>query len=142
MVCLTYKWHIRLTQWGSKSLADRGYSAIEILRYYYGDSVYINIADEISGIPASWPGYNLDIGATGSKVAFLQEELNAISRNYPAIQTVDVDGIYGEDTAESVAMFQEIFSLPITGITDYSTWYKISQIYVGVTQIAELTPRR
>lgn len=127
-----------MTQWGSKSLADRGYSAIEILRYYYGDSVYINSADEISGIPASWPGYDLDIGSSGSKVAFLQEELNAISRNYPAIPTVDVDGIYGENTADAVMIFQRIFNLPQTGVTDYSTWYKISQIYVGVTQIAEL----
>lgn len=131
-------WHIRLTQWGSKSLADKGYSAIEILRYYYGDSVYINSADEISGIPASWPGYELDIGSSGSKVAFLQEELNAISHSYPAIPTVDVDGIYGENTADAVMTFQRIFNLPQTGVTDYSTWYKISQIYVGVTQIAEL----
>lgn len=131
-------WHIRLTQWGSKSLADKGYSAIEILRYYYGDSVYINSAEEISGIPASWPGYELDIGSSGSKVAFLQEELNAISHNYPAIPTIDVDGIYGENTADAVMTFQKIFNLPQTGVTDYSTWYKISQIYVGVTQIAEL----
>ena len=44
-----------MTQWGSKYLADQGYSTIEILRYYYGSSMYINTADEISGVPASWP---------------------------------------------------------------------------------------
>ena len=50
-----------MTQWGSKSLGDQGYSAIQILRYYYGDNMYINTAEAISGIPASWPGYNLEI---------------------------------------------------------------------------------
>ena len=30
--------------------------------------------------------------------------------------------------------------LPQTGIVDYPTWYKISEIYVGVSRIAELNP--
>ena len=30
------------------------------------------------------------------------------------------------------------FGLPETGIVDYTTWYKIQEIYVGVTRIAEL----
>lgn len=41
-----------LSQWGSKALGDQGYTAIEILRNYYGDSIYINSTDEISGIPS------------------------------------------------------------------------------------------
>ena len=45
-----------MTQWGAQSLGEQGYSAIEILRYYYGDSIYINTAVEISGVPSSWPG--------------------------------------------------------------------------------------
>ena len=57
-----------MTQWGSKSLGDQGYSPIEILRYFYGNDMYINVAEEISGIPSSWPGYDLNIGATGEKV--------------------------------------------------------------------------
>ena len=52
-----------LSQWGSKALGDQGYSEIQILRNYYGDDMYINTAEEISGIPASWPGSNLDIGS-------------------------------------------------------------------------------
>lgn len=127
-----------MTQWGSKYLGDRGYSAIEILRNFYGSNMYINTAEEISGVPASWPGYDLGIGATGAKVRQLQQQLNAISRNFPAIPKVTVDGIYGPDTAESVRVFQRVFDLPQTGVTDFSTWYKISQIYVGVTRIAEL----
>ncbi|MDD6194818.1 MAG: peptidoglycan-binding protein [Lachnospiraceae bacterium] len=126
-----------MSQWGSKSLADQGLRTIEILRYYYGNDMFINTAEEISGIPSSWPG-ELSIGSSGSKVRQLQEQLNAISNNYPAIPKVNEDGVYGPLTAESVEEFQSIFGLPVTGVVDYRTWYKISQIYVGVTGIAEL----
>lgn len=91
-----------MTQWGSKYLADQGYSTIEILRYYYGSSMYINTADEISGVPASWPGSNLEVGSTGDKVRMLQEQLNRIARNYPALPTIAVDGIYGSATKAAV----------------------------------------
>lgn len=126
-----------LSQWGSKYLGDQGYSAIEIIRYYYGNDMYINTADIISGVPSSWPGYDLGIGASGDKVRQLQTQLNRIARNYPAIPTISADGIYGPATAEAVRTFQRIFNLPQTGVTDYPTWYEISDIYVGVTRIAE-----
>jgi len=126
-----------LSQWGSMYLGQEGYSAIEIIRYYYGNDMYINTAEIISGVPSSWPGYNLNIGASGDKVRQLQTQLNRIARNYPAIPTVTADGIYGPATAETVRTFQKIFHLPQTGITDYPTWYEISEIYVGVSRISE-----
>lgn len=88
-------------------------------------------------MPSSWPGYDLTIGSSGDKVRQLQQQLNRIARNYPAIPTVSVDGIYGPRTQEAVRAFQEIFNLPVTGVVDYATWYSISNIYVGVTRIAE-----
>lgn len=127
-----------LTQWGSKALGDQGLTAIEILRYYYGDDMYINTAQEISGIPSSWPGYTLEKGASGEKVRQMQEQLRVISEAYPAIPKVEADGIYGPATAQAVEKFQSVFGLPVTGTVDYSTWYKISEIYVGVSRIAEL----
>lgn len=127
-----------LTQWGSKALGDQGLTAIEILRYYYGDDMYINTAQEISGIPSSWPGYTLEQGASGEKVLQMQEQLRVISEAYPAIPKVEADGIYGAATAQAVEKFQSVFGLPVTGTVDYSTWYKISEIYVGVSRIAEL----
>ena len=72
------------------------------------------------------------------KVEQMQEQLNAISNNYPLIPRIAVDGIYGEETQKAVEVFQDIFNLPVTGIVDYRTWYKIQEIYVGVTRIAEL----
>ena len=127
-----------MTQWGSKELGDQGYTPIEILRYFYGSDMYINTAEEISGIPSSWPGYTLENGASGAKVRQLQEQLNVIAGAYPALPKIQTDGVYGPATAEAVRKFQEIFGLPQTGTVDYRTWYKISQIYVGVSRIAEL----
>ena len=127
-----------MTQWGSKTLGDQGYSPIEILRYFYGDDMYINVAEEVSGVPASWPGYDLDIGVIGAKVRQLQEQINTISRSYPAVPSINADGIYGQRTADAVRRFQGVFGLPETGITDYPTWYKIQEIYVAVSRIAEL----
>ena len=127
-----------MTQWGSKYLGDQGYSAIEILRYFYGNSMYINTAEQVSGVPASWPRVDLQVGSRGNNVRVIQEQLNAIARNYPAIPTVTVDGIFGPETRAAVQKFQSVFNLPDTGVVDYPTWYKISEIYVGVSRIAEL----
>ena len=126
-----------LSQWGSKYLGDQGYSAIEIIRYYYGNDMYINAAQAISGVPSSWPGYDLTIGASGTKVRQIQEQLNRIAQNYPAIPKTSADGIFGSQTAAQVRAFQRIFNLPATGIVDYPTWYQISNIYVAVSRIAE-----
>ena len=127
-----------MSQWGSKYLGDQNYSALQILRNYYGSDIYINTAEEVSGIPLSWPGYTLDIGDSGTPVSTIQEQLSAIRRTYSNIPPLAIDGIYGEDTAAAVSRFQSIFDLPVTGEVDYSTWYKISQLYVALEKLAEL----
>lgn len=126
-----------MTQWGSKALGDDGFSAIDIIHYYYGSDMYVNEAEIVSGIPSSYPGYDLTIGSSGEPVITIQEQLDRIAQNYPAIPIVTVDGIFGSATAESVRAFQSIFNLPVSGIVDFPTWYKISQIYVGVSKIGE-----
>ena len=119
-------------------MGDQGYSAIEISRNFFGVNMYINSAEEISGIPASWPGNPLDIGSSGPKVRQIQEQLNVIANSYPALPKITADGIYGEATQNAIREFQKVFGLPVTGVVDYSTWYEIQEIYVGVTRIAEL----
>ncbi|MEY8355983.1 peptidoglycan-binding protein [Lachnospiraceae bacterium 54-53] len=126
-----------MSQWGSCDLGERGYTPIEILRYYYGSDMYINTAEQVSGVPSSWPGYNLTIGASGEKVQQVQEQLDTVATVYSAIPRITADGIYGPATAEAVRQFQSIFGLPVTGIIDFATWYRISHIYVGITRIAE-----
>lgn len=128
------KW---MSQWGSNTLGEQGYTAIQILRNYYGSDMYINTAEQVSGVPSSFPGFDLTIGATGEKVQQVQEQLDVIAGVYTAIPRLTADGVFGEQTAESVRQFQKIFKLPITGIIDFATWYRISHIYVGITRIAE-----
>lgn len=127
-----------LTQWGSKYLADRGYSPYSILTHFYGSNLNLAVAPKVEGIPSSYPGYSLGVGASGLPVRNLQTYLNAISNNYPAIPKVRVDGVYGTGTKNSVAAFQRIFNLYPTGVVNYPTWYKISDIYTAVSKIGEL----
>ncbi|GIM33560.1 peptidoglycan-binding protein [Paraclostridium bifermentans] len=127
----------KMTQWGSKYLGDQGYKFDEILRYYYGQNIGLQGTDMIKGVPSSFPGYTLTLWSTGESVKTIQNQLNAISKAYPALPKVDVDGIYGPKTQESVRKFQEIFRMTQTGNVDFATWYAISKIYVAVTKIAE-----
>lgn len=127
-----------LSQWGSKYLGDQGYIPYDILTYYYGNDIELTTAEQVNGSPSSYPGFDLTVGSNGESVRQIQEFLNRIAQNYPLIPKVAVDGTYGEATAEAVRVFQGIFNLPKTGVVDYATWYRISDIYVGVTRIAEL----
>lgn len=127
-----------MSQWGSKSLGDQGYSAIEILRNYYGDSIFINSTDEISGVPSSYPGTPLRVGDAGEKVRQIQKQLNVVANAYPLIPKIAEDGVFGPATEEAVKTFQRIFNLTPDGIVGFRTWYRLSEIYVGVSRIAEL----
>ena len=127
-----------MSQWGSKDLGDKGYSYLNILKNYYGQNVYLEKAKKVSGIPASFPGHNLQTGSVGNSVKTIQSQLNVISNSYPAIPKAIEDGIYGTKTGESVKAFQKIFDMPQSGIVDFSTWYKISHIYAAVKKLAEL----
>jgi hypothetical protein len=125
-----------MTQWGSKTLGDQGYSAINILRTAYGWDCYLAQAEQVRGVPSSFGGETLQSGSSGEAVRVIQTQLNAISNNYPALTKIAVDGVYGADTKRVVEKFQEVFRLPRTGMVDRATWYRISEIYVAVTKIA------
>lgn len=127
-----------LSQWGSKSLADQGLTALQILRYYYTNDLTLNAADDIEGLPISFPGYNLTLGICGEPVLYLQQMINIISNNFPAIPKIfPVDGQYNANTKRSVEIFQQTFQLPITGIVDFSTWYEISYIYIATSKMLQ-----
>lgn len=127
-----------LSQWGSKYLGDDGYTAMQILKNYYGSDIVLKEAEKVSGIPLSFPGVTLRIGSQGESVEMIQNQLNGIADNYPAIPKLIEDGIYGESTVNSVKKFQEIFNMPITGEVNFATWYKISSVYTAVKKLAEL----
>ena len=123
-----------LSQWGSQELAQQGYSAIQILKYYYGYEIVLKEAKRVQGIPLSFTGV-LRRGSRGERVRVVQSQINAIARNYPLIPRLVVDGIFGEKTEQSIRVFQEVFSLPVTGVVNFPTWYKLSDIYNAVTGI-------
>ena len=125
-----------LRQWGSKDLADQNFSALQILKHYYGSDIVLKQAETVEGIPMSFPGSTLTLGSSGESVRTIQRQLNAISNNFPAIPKVAVDGVYGEQTQAAVRKFQEIFNLPVTGDVNFSTWYEISNIYVAVENLS------
>ncbi len=127
-----------LSQWGCVDLAEAGYSAIDILRYYYGNDIYLENASRVSGVPISYPGTALRLGSVGNDVRTIQNQLNRIADNYPSINKVKEDGIFGAQTEEAVLKFQQIFNLTVDGIVGFSTWYQISNIYVAVSKLAEL----
>ena len=131
-----------MTQWGSKYLGDQGKVPYEILTHFYGTDIELTTAEQVQGSPKSYPGYDLTIGSSGTEVETIQEQLNRIAKNYPLIPKSAVDGVFGKSVQESVKVFQQVFNLPQTGVVDYATWYKISDIYVGVTRIAELRCER
>lgn len=121
-----------LSQWGSEELAGQGYSAIQILKYYYGYDIVLKEAKKVQGIPLSFTGI-VRKGSRGERVRVVQSQLNAISGNYPLIPRLIVDGIFGEKTEQSVRIFQEIFSLPVTGEVNFPTWYKLSDIFNAIS---------
>ena len=130
----------QMTQWGSKDLGDQGMDYESILKYFYGNNIVFSQANIVSGVPVSFPGFTLQLGSNNSYVRTIQNQLNAISNSYPAIEKVTEDGIFGPSTEASVKKFQEIFNLPQRGVVDFKTWYAISRIYVATTKIASLNP--
>ncbi|MDR2649747.1 MAG: peptidoglycan-binding protein [Clostridiales bacterium] len=128
-----------LSQWGSQSLAQSGYSALQILRYYYPDDVEVVETNNISDNTSSYPGYTLSFGSSGENVTLVQRYLNRIRTNFPNIPQIgSADGILGQATSNAVIAFQRQFGLPATGNVDKATWYEISRVYAAVIRLAEL----
>lgn len=129
-----------LSQWGTVPLANRGYTPYQILQYYYGNDIDIVYNAPISPNIPSYPGTPFGFGASGNEVRSIQVELNRIGTNYPAIpKIVPANGIYGESTTEAVRTFQSVFNLPVTGVVNKATWYKIKFIFTAVKHLSELT---
>lgn len=128
-----------LSQWGTVSLANEGYTPYEILQYYYGDDIDIRTDTPVMDITSSLPDRLLRLGTAGDDVRQIQIRLNRISDNYPSIPKIALpDGVFSFDTEDAVRRFQEVFSLPADGIVGKSTWYAIQFIYNAVKRLNEL----
>ena len=128
-----------LSQWGTVSLAEQGYTPYEILTYYYGDTIELINDAPVEGSEGSAPRFALQLGSTGDEVRTAQIRLNRISSNFPSIPKIlATDGIFAEDTEAAVRRFQEIFNLTPDGIIGKNTWYTIQNIYIGVKRLNSL----
>lgn len=128
-----------LSQWGTVSLAKQGKTYLEILKYYYGDDIRL-ITDTKTAEPiSSYPGVDLKLGDARESIRIIQRELNTIHKNYPLLPLINnIDVFFTVETENTVKKFQEIFNLPITGIIDKATWYKIKYIYNSVKKVYDL----
>ncbi len=128
-----------LSQWGSVSLANQGKSPLDILKYYYGNDISIKYDAPVGDAVGVYPGYPISLGSAGNPVLAIQRDLRRIRKNYPAIPDITTTlGIYDQETEDAVKKFQEVFNLPITGIVDKGTWYKIKYIYTSVKKLSDL----
>ena len=128
-----------LKQWGTVTLANQGRNALQILKYYYGNDIEIVRTSNIQSIPQSYPGSPIRQGDSGTAVFTLQRQLNRITKDYPFLGKLTVDGVFGSRMAATVRAFQKQFNLTADGVVGRQTWYKISYIYVSVKDLAELT---
>ena len=123
----------RLSQWGSVDLANRGRTALQILRHYYTSTLTLEVAPEVIGLPVSFPGFNLNLNSCGEEVLTIQNRLNRIRTHYPGIPVISpANGIYNESTRSAVQTFQRVFNLPVTGVVNFATWFRISNIFIAV----------
>ena len=128
-----------LSQWGTVELANQGLTPFEILQYYYGNNISLVKNAPVASIDASAPEIPLRKGTASDEVRQIQIRLNRISDNYPSIPKIAIpDGVFAEDTEDSVRRFQEIFSLVPDGIVGDATWYRIQLIYNAVKRLNEL----
>lgn len=126
-----------LSQWGSKDLGDKGYDALRILRYYYGNEINIYEAEVSETYPYSFTK-TLKLGDCSEDVYVLQNTLNYIRSSYPAIPKIsNPSGKFDNTTLEAVESFQKIFDLSQTGEVNYQTWYKMSYVLTAVKKLAE-----
>lgn len=76
----------------------------------------------------------------GQPIRSLQTMLQVIAEHDPSHPTVIPDGIYGPETMQAVSTFQRKHALPVTGITDQTTWEAIVAAYAPALAEVDAAP--
>ncbi len=79
-------------------------------------------------------------GSTGEKVRHLQYMLAVLSDFIPQIPSTPVDGVYGQQTKESVLAAQQYFGLPQSAVVNAATWEEIYDQYSGIENLVLRNP--
>jgi peptidoglycan hydrolase-like protein with peptidoglycan-binding domain len=95
-----------------------------------------------TAIQQTYPSSPLRLGDDSQHVLLAKTALNVISTNYPAIPAISpINTLFDENMEIAVKEFQNIFSLPVTGIIDIATWFEIGSIHSSVIRLTELAVR-
>lgn len=66
-------------------------------------------------------------------VASLQNMLRLLGFHYEFLPVIAIDGIFGEETLESVLLFQRELYPPVTGVVTQEVWSAIREEYISKT---------
>ncbi len=77
----------------------------------------------------------------GQPIRNAQSYLRRIAYEYEEIPLVIPDGIFGNQTKQSVTAFQKKFSMPQTGNIDNDTWDRILAVYGEIVE-RDMLPRQ
>ena len=127
-----------LSQWGTVPLAQRGFTPIQILHNFYPRDLIL-VSAPSGTITQSYPGTPLREGDTGPNVQRIQNQLNRVRANFPAIPVIpNPNGVFGPETTAAVRAMQRTFNLTVDGVVGRATWNRLTQLWVAVTSLAEL----
>jgi len=79
-------------------------------------------------VPGPYPGIVQRVGSRGANVEAIQRAINAVAARFPAIPTLNTDGVFGPLTEASVMAFQRIFGLNPDGAVGPLTWNKLIEV--------------
>lgn len=92
---------------------------------------------KLEEVTKQYPGV-LTLGSRGLGVSNLQYFLSYLSTFYSTITPVAIDGVFGNETRQSVISVQNTFGLPEDGIVGEITWNAIYNAYRGIVETIPL----
>lgn len=106
------------------------------------DALYSSFMTKYNSLPpeyrispaAPYPGAPLTLGDEGESVIVLQEFLKRISQSLPEIPSVEVTGVFDNQTLRAVDAYAYEFGFPARGDVNYPLWESISGMYSDLVQ--------
>lgn len=73
----------------------------------------------------NFPGAQADPQSLQSSISYIQTNLRQLSYHDDDIYSVAIDGIWSEETQNSLRSFQRKYGLPETGVANFETWERL-----------------
>ena len=90
----------------------------------------MDTTDDAMAVSPAYPGTPLRVGSAGSNVSIMQSYLNAIKTGmFPSMTRINVDGVYGQRTKNTVIQYQGLSGLAQDGVIGKNTWNAIVSDY-------------